>query len=101
MLNPVNNIFCDKAIGGARDIRERTTASGVGEKVNVDENRNRLESCKINCPYCGENFEVQVDCSVDSQQYIEDCYVCCQAIEFVVSFDLDNKLVLYAKRLDE
>lgn len=47
----------------------------------------------IPCPYCGENFETQIDCSVESQQYIEDCYVCCQPITFNVSADSGGNLI--------
>lgn len=34
----------------------------------------------ISCPYCGENIEIIIDGSVESQQYTEDCSVCCQPI---------------------
>jgi len=34
----------------------------------------------IQCPYCGEQIEVIVDCSVRHQEYIEDCSVCCRPI---------------------
>ncbi len=46
----------------------------------------------VSCPYCGENFETQIDCSIESQQYIEDCYICCQPIKFTVSADNDGNL---------
>jgi len=35
----------------------------------------------IQCPYCGESIEVQVDSSAGEQSYIEDCSVCCRPIE--------------------
>ncbi len=35
---------------------------------------------EISCPYCGEFFSVLVDCSVEQQVYVEDCYVCCRPI---------------------
>lgn len=39
----------------------------------------------VTCPFCGEEFTIVVDCSVDgSQTYIEDCYVCCRPIQFQV-----------------
>jgi len=41
-----------------------------------------LEESTITCPYCGESITVVIDCSVDEQQYIEDCEVCCRPIEF-------------------
>ena len=41
---------------------------------------NGLEYQQIQCPYCGENIEVVIDCSVVQQNYIEDCQVCCRPI---------------------
>ncbi|MGL1934633.1 MAG: CPXCG motif-containing cysteine-rich protein [Fibrobacterales bacterium] len=34
----------------------------------------------VQCPYCWQSFEISVDCSVDHQNYIEDCEVCCRPI---------------------
>lgn len=40
-----------------------------------------LEFVDLDCPYCGERVQVAVDASAgESQQYIEDCAVCCQPI---------------------
>jgi hypothetical protein len=47
-----------------------------------------LETARIECPYCGEAFDIEVDCSAGGQQYIEDCTVCCQPI--LVTTDCDN-----------
>ena len=41
----------------------------------------------ISCPYCGEQFEVIIDMSVQEQNYIEDCYVCCRPISLSVVVD--------------
>jgi hypothetical protein len=43
-----------------------------------------LQTEQIECPYCGETIEVLVDCSVEKQEYIEDCSVCCRPIVFSV-----------------
>jgi hypothetical protein len=32
------------------------------------------------CPYCAATIELVVDCSIASQEYIEDCEVCCRPI---------------------
>ena len=32
------------------------------------------------CPYCFERISMLLDCSSEKQEYIEDCEVCCQAI---------------------
>ena len=34
----------------------------------------------ITCPYCWETIEIVLDLSVDEQQYVEDCFVCCRPI---------------------
>jgi hypothetical protein len=49
-----------------------------------------LQFTYIQCPYCGENLEIQVDCSEGSQSYIEDCQVCCCAIEMRLTVGLDD-----------
>jgi hypothetical protein len=50
-----------------------------------------LETIKIPCPYCAELIEIVVDCSLNYQEYIEDCSVCCQPINFQIdSSDSDD-----------
>lgn len=39
-----------------------------------------MEEAEIRCPFCGEDITVLIDCSVDDQDYIEDCSVCCRPI---------------------
>ena len=39
-----------------------------------------LETTSALCPYCWERIEFVVDCSIDEQEYIEDCEVCCRPI---------------------
>lgn len=34
----------------------------------------------ITCPYCWESIEIMLDLSVDEQQQVEDCSVCCRPI---------------------
>lgn len=34
----------------------------------------------LQCPYCWEQIEVEVDCSIRRQEYVEDCSVCCRPI---------------------
>lgn len=36
------------------------------------------------CPYCGEVIELVLDASVAQQDYVEDCFVCCQPIRVLV-----------------
>ena len=49
-----------------------------------------LESVYIQCPYCWETFEAIADCSVESQEYIEDCEVCCRPIVMKVEVNSEG-----------
>jgi hypothetical protein len=40
-------------------------------------------SGKIQCPFCGQAFELVVDTSIPSQQFTTDCEVCCRPFEVV------------------
>ncbi|MEM9327162.1 MAG: CPXCG motif-containing cysteine-rich protein [Bacteroidota bacterium] len=35
----------------------------------------------FDCPHCGADISMLIDCSVANQEYIEDCEVCCRPIE--------------------
>ena len=37
-----------------------------------------IEPVSSQCPFCGEPIELLVDCSVEEQEYVEDCEVCCR-----------------------
>ncbi|MCH8141902.1 MAG: CPXCG motif-containing cysteine-rich protein [Proteobacteria bacterium] len=43
------------------------------------------QTCHLDCPYCGERIEVVVDLSVENQEYIEDCSVCCRPMTLMTS----------------
>jgi hypothetical protein len=43
------------------------------------------ETAEIECPYCGERLCLMIDCSIDSQDYIEDCQVCCRPMNIHVT----------------
>ena len=51
---------------------------------------NTLFENDIHCPYCGELISVLIDCSVEQQEYIEDCQVCCRPITFKVESTYDG-----------
>ena len=55
----------------------------------------------FNCPYCFQGISILVDPSVESQEYVEDCEVCCNPIDFNVKF-FDNEIASFeARRMDE
>ena len=45
---------------------------------------NHTDTAFVHCPYCGEEIEIVVDGSIDHQQYVEDCSVCCRPIVLTV-----------------
>ena len=49
---------------------------------------NELDTFALNCPYCGSNIELVIDLSVGTQEYSEDCEVCCRPM--VVSVHRDR-----------
>ena len=55
----------------------------------------------IQCPYCGESIEVFVDDSVEHQQYIEDCEVCCRPINLAVTVAEDGMARVLARAENE
>ena len=59
------------------------------------------EEVEISCPYCGETLSIVVDCSVESQSYIEDCQICCRPINLTVSVDEDGVPSVQAASEDE
>lgn len=46
-----------------------------------------IEEVSITCPYCLEDITVVIDTSIDEQQYVEDCFVCCQPIQLTIRTD--------------
>ena len=49
-----------------------------------------VDSIYIRCPFCGERFEVLVDASGGSADYVEDCPVCCRPIELHLRTDAEG-----------
>ena len=75
--------------GGMRESPPGATLAGV------------VESRIVCCPYCGETFETGVDASGGSQEYIEDCQVCCRPIVFRVRTDADGHLLEIETRRED
>ena len=42
-----------------------------------------LDEANVDCPFCGEPITLVIDLTVDEQDYIEDCFVCCRPIRIV------------------
>jgi transcription elongation factor Elf1 len=47
----------------------------------------------FNCPYCVQKISMLIDLSVSSQNYVEDCEICCHPIE--VSYQVEDDDVVF------
>ena len=45
----------------------------------------------LSCPYCLEQLGMLVDLTINSQEYVEDCEVCCQPILLKITIE-DGKI---------
>ena len=48
----------------------------------------------IQCPYCGQSFDLVVDTSSSSQRFTTDCEVCCRPFEVTAECELGEVLSL-------
>lgn len=42
------------------------------------------EFATVQCPFCGQSFDVAVDASIAHQTFTTDCEVCCRPFELRV-----------------
>jgi transcription elongation factor Elf1 len=54
----------------------------------------------VTCPYCGETISVLIDTSIDAQDYVEDCEVCCRPLDLSARVTGDA-IELTARRADD
>ena len=56
---------------------------------------------QFTCPYCFESELKLIDFSVKSQNFIEDCEVCCNPIDFHITVE-NNEVVLFnSEKIDQ
>jgi hypothetical protein len=36
------------------------------------------ESEPIQCPFCGQTFDLSIDTSIATQRFVTDCEICCR-----------------------
>lgn len=53
------------------------------------------------CPYCGEVISLLIDDSLSSQEYVEDCQVCCSPILINVEIDYEENIYINTKKENE
>ena len=55
----------------------------------------------FDCPYCWENQLKMVDPSVKKQNFIEDCEVCCNPIDFQISVENNEVIFFRPEKIDQ
>lgn len=60
-----------------------------------------LDERDVYCPYCNEPITLLIDPSVEEQNYVEDCQVCCQPMVVQVSIETDEKIAVSVSREDD
>ncbi len=56
----------------------------------------------VRCPYCGELSEIALDPgSGPSQEYVEDCPVCCAPWQVIVRYANDGSARVYVEAADD
>lgn len=53
------------------------------------------ESQRFDCPWCGENNWVELEPGDFGQVVIQDCAVCCRAIEIRLPEDADGAIYVF------
>jgi len=59
-----------------------------------------LDATTVDCPCCGERIEVLVDGSIEQQEYVEDCSVCCRPIVLTIAA-VDGAVVSVEARAED
>jgi hypothetical protein len=60
-----------------------------------------LQETAISCPYCGESITILVDGSLEEQQYIEDCQVCCKPMVIHLQISANGQCRVEARHENE
>ncbi|MEY4384832.1 MAG: hypothetical protein RLY20_115 [Verrucomicrobiota bacterium] len=54
------------------------------------------ETATVQCPYCGQNSEIELDATVTNQRFTTDCEVCCRPFSVHVECELGEVLSIEA-----
>ena len=73
----------DKKKENATDIDSLRKIFDEAKKFEADASSG-LRYVDVQCPYCGEDFEITVDPGEQGQEMIQDCRACCKPITFFV-----------------
>lgn len=57
-----------------------------------------IEQAEVQCPCCWEAIALSLDLSAGSQEYTEDCPVCCQPLLVRLRVDVDGRYAVDVER---
>lgn len=60
-----------------------------------------MEEYFFQCPYCWEQISMLIDISQPSQNYIEDCEICCNPIQIEVVVDQSQIVAFNARSIEQ
>ena len=55
----------------------------------------------FDCPYCWQNQLKMIDPSIEKQNFIEDCEVCCNPIDFKISVENNEVVSFSSEQIDQ
>ena len=53
------------------------------------------------CPYCWQNQLKMIDPSIENQNFIEDCEVCCNPIDFHITIENNEVVFFNSVKIDQ
>ena len=53
------------------------------------------------CPYCGEIISLLIDPSMQLQEYVEDCQVCCSPILITIEITHNEDILINTRKENE
>ena len=66
---------------------DSSSLAKIFEEAAKAEKRPGLKFVDVECPFCGEDFEIVVDPQEEGQEMVQDCRSCCKAITFSVEME--------------
>jgi len=68
------------------------------DEVEAIEDADLETEAEVECPYCGETVSVGIDPGGGTtQQYVEDCPVCCRPWRLRVAYDVDGAVEVWVE----
>src|SRR5688572_15902355 len=86
-----------KRVAEARSIRRKSAPRSQA----LEPTMAATQLATLQCPCCGEQIEVIVDCSIENQEYVEDCSVCCRPLVITVAVSGGEIAAIHARSESE